>query len=131
MMFGYATNETENYIPLALDLSHSILRLNFNIRKREGNEIAYLRPDAKSQVTIEYSDDHKPQRIDAIVVLLSTMILQKMKKCLKLKRYCRNSYSQIYLLKNQKFRHYLMTKLNIISILQVNSLLAGTHGDTD
>ena len=67
MMFGYATNETENYMPLALDLAHSILRELSAIR-REGTEIAYLRPDAKSQVTIEYSDDHKPQRIDAIVV---------------------------------------------------------------
>jgi len=67
MMFGYATNETENYMPLALDLAHSILRELSAIR-REGTEIKYLRPDAKSQVTIEYSDDHKPQRIDAIVV---------------------------------------------------------------
>ena len=67
MMFGYATNETENYMPLALDLAHSILRELSAIR-REGTEIKYLRPDAKSQVTIEYSDDYKPQRIEAIVV---------------------------------------------------------------
>ncbi|PWG82372.1 methionine adenosyltransferase [Pararcticibacter amylolyticus] len=67
MMFGYATNETDNYMPLALDLAHKILIELANLR-REGNEIAYLRPDAKSQVTIEYSDDHKPVRIDAIVV---------------------------------------------------------------
>ena len=67
MMFGYATNETENYMPLALDLSHMILRELAALR-RENNEITYLRPDSKSQVTIEYSDDNVPQRIDAIVV---------------------------------------------------------------
>ncbi|MDY3521232.1 methionine adenosyltransferase [Riemerella anatipestifer] len=67
MMFGYATNETDNYMPLALDLAHAILRELSAIR-REGTEIKYLRPDAKSQVTIEYSDDHKPIRIDSIVI---------------------------------------------------------------
>ncbi len=67
MMFGYASNETDNYMPLALDLSHRILRELAAIRKA-GQEMTYLRPDSKSQVTIEYSDDHKPQRIDSIVV---------------------------------------------------------------
>lgn len=67
MMFGYATNETANYMPLALDLAHTILKELSAIR-RENSEITYLRPDAKSQVTIEYSDDHKPIRIDSIVV---------------------------------------------------------------
>lgn len=67
MMFGYATNETENYMPLALDISHKILQVLAELR-REDKEITYLRPDAKSQVTIEYSDDNTPQRIDAIVV---------------------------------------------------------------
>jgi S-adenosylmethionine synthetase len=67
MMFGYATNETENFMPLALDLSHRLLRELAELR-REGKEIDYLRPDAKSQVTIEYSDDHVPQRIDTIVL---------------------------------------------------------------
>jgi S-adenosylmethionine synthetase len=67
MMFGYATNETENYMPLALDLSHALLIELANLR-RENKEITYLRPDAKSQVTLEYSDDNKPQRIDAIVI---------------------------------------------------------------
>ena len=67
MMFGYATNETENYMPLALDLSHALLIELANLR-RENSEIKYLRPDAKSQVTLEYSDDNKPQRIDAIVI---------------------------------------------------------------
>jgi len=67
MMFGYATNESDSYMPLALDLSHKILLLLAELR-REKNEIKYLRPDAKSQVTIEYSDDHKPIRIETIVV---------------------------------------------------------------
>jgi S-adenosylmethionine synthetase len=67
MMFGYATNETQNYMPLALDLSHALLIELANLR-RENSEITYLRPDAKSQVTLEYSDDNKPQRIDAIVI---------------------------------------------------------------
>ena len=67
MMFGYATKETENYMPLALDLSHKILQELADIR-REASEIGYLRPDAKSQVTIEYNDDNQPIRIDSIVV---------------------------------------------------------------
>jgi S-adenosylmethionine synthetase len=67
MMFGYATNETENLMPLALDLSHRILRELAALR-RENADIQYLRPDAKSQVTIQYSDDNKPERIEAIVV---------------------------------------------------------------
>ena len=67
MMFGYATNETENYMPLALDLAHRIL-IELAALRRENKDITYLRPDSKSQVTIEYSDDNVPQRIDAIVI---------------------------------------------------------------
>ena len=67
MMFGYATNETENYMPVSLDLSHLILTELADIR-REGKEMTYLRPDSKSQVTIEYNDEGKPVRIDTIVV---------------------------------------------------------------
>jgi S-adenosylmethionine synthetase len=121
MMFGYATNETENYMPLALDLAHSILRELSAIR-REGTEITYLRPDAKSQVTIEYSDDHKPQRIDAIVV--STQhddfaedeeMLAKIRKDI-----IEILIPRVVAQQNQKFKHCLMTKLNITSIQQVN-----------
>ena len=77
MMFGYATNETENCMPLSLDLSHRILRVLADIRREgkvmtytrpNGKEVTYLRPDAKSQVTIEYGDDGKPLRIHTIVV---------------------------------------------------------------
>ena len=86
MMFGYATNETENYMPLALDLSHLLLKELAKIR-RENKEITYLRPDAKSQVTIEYSEDNKPIRIDTIVISTQhddfdedEKMLQKIKK---------------------------------------------------
>ena len=67
MMFGYATNETEDYMPLALDLAHKIL-IELAALRRENSDIAYLRPDAKSQVTLEYDDNNQPVRIDAIVV---------------------------------------------------------------
>ncbi len=67
MMFGYATNETDNYMPLALDLAHNLL-LTLSAIRKEGKQMKYLRPDAKSQVTLEYSDDNKPVRIDAIVI---------------------------------------------------------------
>jgi|TARA_B100000795_G_scaffold1933_1_gene1304 S-adenosylmethionine synthetase len=67
MMFGYATDETDNYMPLALELSHRLL-IELAKLRRENNDITYLRPDAKSQVTIEYSDDNVPERIDAIVI---------------------------------------------------------------
>jgi S-adenosylmethionine synthetase len=67
MMFGYATKETDNYMPLALDLSHRILK-ELALMRRENREITYLRPDAKAQVTIEYSDDNVPQRIDTVVI---------------------------------------------------------------
>ncbi|GAB3905904.1 methionine adenosyltransferase [Larkinella knui] len=68
MMFGYATNETDNFMPLPLDLAHKILQEMSYIRNHDKNILTYLRPDAKSQVTIEYSDDDKPIRIDTIVV---------------------------------------------------------------
>src|SRR5690625_3087643 len=67
MMFGYATNETENYMPLPIYLAHELMKELAALR-RENNEIKYLRPDAKSQVTIEYSNDHKPVKIDTIVI---------------------------------------------------------------
>lgn len=86
MMFGYAVNETENYMPLALDLSHVLLQELAELR-RENQEITYLRPDAKSQVTLEYSDDNKPLRINTIVISTQhddfaseAEMLQKIKK---------------------------------------------------
>ncbi|MCH2021124.1 MAG: methionine adenosyltransferase [Saprospiraceae bacterium] len=67
MMFGYATDETDNYMPLALDLSHRLL-IELAKLRRDGKQIPYLRPDAKSQVTIEYNDDHQPLRVNTIVL---------------------------------------------------------------
>ena len=67
MMFGYATNESKNYMPLTLDIAHQLVRKLADIRK-EGLQMTYLRPDAKSQVTIEYDDQHKPLKIDTIVI---------------------------------------------------------------
>jgi len=67
MMFGYATNETDNYMPLALDLAHLLLQ-ELAVMRRENKQITYLRPDAKSQVTIEYTDKHVPTKIDTIVI---------------------------------------------------------------
>lgn len=67
MMFGYATSETENFMPLALDLSHKLL-MELAVLRRENKDIKYLRPDAKAQVTLEYDDNHKPVRIDTIVI---------------------------------------------------------------
>lgn len=67
IMFGYANNETENYMPLALDLSHRLL-YELAALRRQNDQIKYLRPDSKAQVTLEYSDNHKPQRIDTIVI---------------------------------------------------------------
>ena len=67
MMFGYATKDTDNYMPLALDLSHKLL-IELAAIRREGKQMTYLRPDSKSQVTIEYSNDNQPKRIHTIVV---------------------------------------------------------------
>lgn len=89
MMFGYATNETDNYMPLALDLSHRILLVLAAIRK-EGKLMPYLRPDAKSQVTIEYTDDNQPIRIDSIVVSTQHDDFAEEKQC-------RNGLKMIFL----------------------------------
>lgn len=82
MMFGYATNETDNYMPLALDLAHKLL-IELAALRRDGKKIKYLRPDAKSQVTIEYDDNHKPVRIDTIVISTQHDDFDKDEKMLK------------------------------------------------
>ena len=74
MMFGYASNETDNYMPLALDLAHKLL-IELAAIRRENKEITYLRPDAKSQVTIEYNDNHQPIRIDSIETICTFLII--------------------------------------------------------
>ena len=86
MMFGYAINETENYMPATLDLAHLIMRTLADIRK-EGREMTYLRPDAKCQVTIKYSDEGVPQHIDTIVVSTQHDDFDTNEKCMQTKIY--------------------------------------------
>ncbi|MCK5638841.1 MAG: methionine adenosyltransferase, partial [Flavobacteriaceae bacterium] len=131
MMFGYATNETENFMPLALDLSHRILRELADIR-RENKDITYLRPDAKSQVTIEYSDDNVPQRIDTIV--LSTQhdefdedkaMLSKIKKDIidiLIPRVIKQLPKKIQKLFNDKIKFHINPTGKFV--------IGGPHGDT-
>ncbi|UAB81515.1 methionine adenosyltransferase [Marixanthomonas sp. SCSIO 43207] len=131
MMFGYATNETEHYMPLALEISHTIL-IELAKLRRDGTEIPYLRPDSKSQVTIEYSDDNVPQKIVSIV--LSTQhddfdedekMLSKIKKDIK----------EILMPKVQaKLPEYVQKLFNNDITYHINPtgkfVIGGPHGDT-
>jgi S-adenosylmethionine synthetase len=130
MMFGYATNETQNYMPLALDLSHALLIELANLR-RENNEITYLRPDAKSQVTLEYSDDNKPVRIDAIVISTQhddfdeeTKMLAKIKSDLVsiLIPRVKTKYPEYAHLFNDKIQYHINPTGKFV--------IGGPHGDT-
>ena len=131
MMFGYATNETDNYMPLALDLSHKILQVMADIRKK-GKLMPYLRPDAKSQVTIEYSDDNKPIKIDTIVVstqhddfAADRKMLAKIKKDIieivipKVKAKCKSSVKKLF---NDKITFHINPTGKFV--------IGGPHGDT-
>ena len=131
MMFGYATNETSNYMPLALDLSHRLLKVLAELR-RENDAIKYLRPDAKSQVTIEYSDDGVPQRIDTIV--LSTQhddfdedeqMLAKIKEdivSILIPRVIADLPENIQVLFNDKIKYHINPTGKFV--------IGGPHGDT-
>lgn len=131
MMFGYATSETENYMPLALDLSHMILRELSDLR-REDKDIKYLRPDAKSQVTIEYSDDNKPVRIDAIVVSTQhddfaeeAEMLEKIKQDIKgilIPRVVAKLKPEIAALFNDQIKYHINPTGKFV--------IGGPHGDT-
>ncbi len=132
MMFGYATNETENYMPLALDLSHKLLIELARVRKA-GRKMKYLRPDAKSQVTIEYSDDNKPIRIDSIVISTQhdefeksdTKMLAIIKKDIinsiipAVKKQCSTSIKKLF---NDKIKYYINPTGKFV--------IGGPHGDT-
>ncbi|MDF1571738.1 MAG: methionine adenosyltransferase [Bacteroidales bacterium] len=132
MMFGYATSETDNYMPLPLDLSHKLLQTLADIR-REGKEMTYLRPDSKSQVTIEYSDDNTPLRVHTIVVSTQhdefdqddVKMLEKIKhdvRTILIPRVVSDQPERIQQLFDDKF------------ILHVNPtgkfVIGGPHGDT-
>ena len=131
MMFGYATNETDNYMPLALDLSHKILQVMADIRKA-GKEMTYLRPDSKSQVTIEYNDKHKPVRIDSIVVSTQhddfdkdSKMLSKIKKDVvdivipRVKEMCKKEVQSLF---NKKITYHVNPTGKFV--------IGGPHGDT-
>jgi len=130
MMFGYATNETEDYMPLALNLSHKLLQ-ELAVLRRENKEITYLRPDAKSQVTLEYDDNNKPVRIDAIVISTQhddfdeeSLMLAKIKKDLVdilIPRIIANNPQYAHLFNDQIQYHINPTGKFVIG---------GPHGDT-
>jgi S-adenosylmethionine synthetase len=131
MMFGYATAETDNYMPLALDLSHKVLIELAAIRKA-GRQMKYLRPDSKSQVTIKYSDDHKPIAIDSIVVSTQhddfdseSKMLAKIKKDVKeivIPRVIKKCKASVKSLFNDKIKYHVNPTGKFV--------IGGPHGDT-
>jgi len=130
IMFGYATNETKNYMPLALDISNKILQ-ELAVLRRENNEIKYLRPDSKSQVTIEYSEDNKPQKIKTIVV--STQhdefdIEDKMLK--KIKSDIINILIPRILSKNPDLQNLFDNKIKYLINPTGKFVIGGPHGDS-
>ena len=130
MMFGYATNETEDYMPLALDLAHKLLQ-ELAVLRRENKEIAYLRPDAKSQVTLEYDDRNKPIRIDAIVI--STQhddfdTEEKMQK--KIRKDIINILIPRVKTKYQKYANLFNDKIKYHINPTGKFVIGGPHGDT-
>ena len=130
MMFGYATNETAEYMPLALKLSHQLLQDLADLR-RENKEITYLRPDAKSQVTLEYSDDNKPVRIDAIVV--STQhddFADEPTMLAKIKKDIIDILIPRVIAKNPQYAHLFNDKIKYHINPTGKFVIGGPHGDT-
>jgi len=130
MMFGYATNETSNYMPLALDLANKLL-IELAELRRENKQIKYLRPDAKSQVTLEYSDDHKPLRIDAIVISTQhddfgeeAAMLQKIDKDI------RDILIPRVIKKNPEYKKYFNSAIKYHINPTGKFVIGGPHGDT-
>jgi S-adenosylmethionine synthetase len=131
MMFGYATNETEHYMPLALDLAHNLLIELAAIRREKKSKMPYLRPDAKSQVTLEYDDNNKPTRIDAIVISTQhddfdseAKMLARIEKDVKtiLIPRIKNKYKQYAKLFNDKIKYHINPTGKFV--------IGGPHGDT-
>jgi S-adenosylmethionine synthetase len=130
MMFGYATNETQNYMPLSLDIANNLL-IELAALRRENKEIKYLRPDAKSQVTLEYSDDNKPLRIDAIVVSTQHDDFDKEDKMLKkisddIKKILIPRMKKKY----PKYAHFFNDKIKYHINPTGKFVIGGPHGDT-
>jgi S-adenosylmethionine synthetase len=131
MMFGYATNETDNYMPLALDLSHKLL-IELAALRREHKQIKYLRPDAKSQVTIEYNDKHQPVRIDTIVISTQHDDFDKDEKMLK--KIKEDMISILIPRVKKSLKPSLQKLFNDKIIYHINPtgkfVIGGPHGDT-
>lgn len=130
MMFGYATNETDNYMPLALDLAHFIL-IEMAAIRRENKQIKYLRPDAKSQVTLEYDDNNRPVRIDAIVVSTQHDDFDADEKMLaKIKKDIINIVIPRVKAKYPKYNHLFDNKIKYHINPTGKFVIGGPHGDT-
>ncbi|WP_129021543.1 methionine adenosyltransferase [Edaphocola flava] len=130
MMFGYATNETQNYMPLALDLANSLL-IELAALRRENKDIKYLRPDAKSQVTLEYSDDHKPQRIDAIVISTQHDDFDSEKSMLKkIEKDMKEILIPRVIKKYPEYKHFFNNKIKYHINPTGKFVIGGPHGDT-
>lgn len=130
MMFGYATNETDDYMPLALDLAHKIL-WELSALRRENKQIKYLRPDAKSQVTLEYDDNNRPVRIDAIVVSTQHDDFDTEPKMLeKIKKDIINILIPRVKAKYKKFAHLFNNKIKYHINPTGKFVIGGPHGDT-
>ncbi|MDK2772196.1 MAG: methionine adenosyltransferase [Flavobacterium sp.] len=130
MMFGYATSETEEYMPLALKLSHQLLQELAALR-RENSAITYLRPDAKAQVTLEYSDDNKPVRIDAIVV--STQhdeFADEPTMLAKIKKDIIEILIPRVIAKNEQYAHLFNSDIKYHINPTGKFVIGGPHGDT-
>jgi S-adenosylmethionine synthetase len=130
MMFGYATNETEDYMPLALDIAHKLL-IELAALRREGKKIEYLRPDAKSQVTLEYDDNNKPVRIDAIVVSTQHDDFDtEAKMAKKIKEDVINILIPRVKAKYKKYAHLFNDKIKYHVNPTGKFVIGGPHGDT-
>lgn len=130
MMFGYATNETQNYMPLALDLANTLL-IELAALRRENKEITYLRPDAKSQVTLEYNDNHKPQRIDAIVISTQHDDFDTEKNMLKkIEKDIKDILIPRVIKKYPEYKHFFNNKINYHINPTGKFVIGGPHGDT-
>src|SRR5215210_1258311 len=130
MMFGYATNETEDYMPLALDIAHKLL-IELAALRRENDKIQYLRPDAKSQVTLEYDDNNKPVRIDAIVVSTQHDDFDSEEKMLgKIKDEIINILIPRVKAKYQKYAHLFNNDIKYHINPTGKFVIGGPHGDT-
>lgn len=130
MMFGYATNETDDYMPLALDLAHKVL-IELAALRRENKQIKYLRPDAKSQVTLEYDDNNKPVRIDAIVVSTQHDDFDKEGKMLaQIKKDIIEILIPRVKAKYKKYAHFFDNKIKYHINPTGKFVIGGPHGDT-